>query len=372
MPSPQINTSDPESEAIKLEEPPPPSTINLEGCDNTKKISLPSNSTISSFKYTNKCEIKSSIQETKNLPLDILILLDVSGSMQKNIDTIRDHIDTFIASLRTYTPRIGLIPFVDNIQETNIVPLTENTRDFLNVIHRLTAKGGGKYDYQEAGLLAIETALTLFKIDMEQNPAHKNARKVLLVITNSASHRGDSSTLDSTITIQRINEFTRVVNNFSLFYSIPTFDNTVQDPTTLEFIQAHNQYRKILTQSNNNLPIEERGGLLSYPFQADTLLNEFKDKLTTIVDKEITLSCLPQKAFMVTIAAIPSTLDLPINLKNSLNNSTNQQTTITLNEPITRNISDNYALTISRCCGTLSDLEIEKCKKTWQQTFYLD
>ena len=29
MPSPQINTSDPESEAIKLEEPPPPSTIKL-------------------------------------------------------------------------------------------------------------------------------------------------------------------------------------------------------------------------------------------------------------------------------------------------------------------------------------------------------
>ena len=48
-------------------------------------------------------------------PVDIFFLVDISGSMQANVNTIKENILTFIEKSSGLDPRVGLIPFIDEI-----------------------------------------------------------------------------------------------------------------------------------------------------------------------------------------------------------------------------------------------------------------
>lgn len=316
----------------------------------------------------NKCVTQLSVDN--HLPtrtVDIFFLIDVSGSMQKNIDSIRNNLSRFVSKIKDLSPRIGIIPFVDQINTEDIVPLTFDVERFLSGLHRLKASGGGRYDYQEAGLLAIETAVSMFSKDFDHSLGRINSDKIMLMITNSPSHRGDSADLTIDHTVTRLNDFVGIAKAFQLYYSIPTFDNEVTDKATGSRIAAHVQYQSILRGINPRVPLGERGGILSYPFSSETLLSEFSGMITKVAPRTISGDCIVNA---VTVVERPTErrIDSGLTLSNSLDRYLKNQEYIEFSVPSQINLATGtWWLDVNRCCGTKAELSQFTCNKYLNQ-----
>jgi outer membrane protein OmpA-like peptidoglycan-associated protein len=119
------------------------------------------------------------IPAATDVPVDFVFLVDITGSMQPIINSIRSNITNFTQSLlkRGINYRLGLILFGDDVEKSyNPTPEVTN---FLNWIGTVKAKGGG--DVKENALEALETSATLIKWRDEAN-------KVCVVITDAPFH----------------------------------------------------------------------------------------------------------------------------------------------------------------------------------------
>ncbi|GAB1370688.1 hypothetical protein MASR1M45_07490 [Candidatus Kapaibacterium sp.] len=120
------------------------------------------------------------IPAADNIPVDFVVLMDVTGSMQPQINSIKSNIVNFTQSLvkRGIDYRIGLILFSDDIEK--VYNPTSNVSDFLNWISPVRAKGGG--DEKENALEAIEAAC-------KQIQWRREANKVAVIITDAPYHQ---------------------------------------------------------------------------------------------------------------------------------------------------------------------------------------
>lgn len=103
-----------------------------------------------------------------NIPLDILFILDTTGSMGEEIERLKATIDIINMNLRALSsaPRVrfGLVLYKDRMDEeyvTKIVPLTEDLSVFRRDLDRVTASGGG--DTPEDLQSALEDAMKKIK-----------------------------------------------------------------------------------------------------------------------------------------------------------------------------------------------------------------
>ncbi len=87
--------------------------------------------------------------DIKNVPLDILFILDTTGSMGEEINRLKSTIEIInlnIASLSTKPKiRFGMVLYKDRGDEyvTQVVPLTENLDKFRDELEKVSAGGGG-------------------------------------------------------------------------------------------------------------------------------------------------------------------------------------------------------------------------------------
>lgn len=125
--------------------------------------------------------------------VDVMFVLDVTGSMADEIRGVRDGIQSFVEEFRDreLNARVGLIAFRDRQigEEMDVLmfeegPFTADTDDFRRQVGLLSADGGG--DGPESSLDAVVTAA--------KQPFREGAVKVLLLITDAPPKIPDLST----------------------------------------------------------------------------------------------------------------------------------------------------------------------------------
>lgn len=120
------------------------------------------------------------IPAAENVPVDFVILLDITGTMQPKINSVKSNISSFTQNLvkRGIDYRLGLILFTDDIEK--VYNPTKNVLDFLGWVNPIRAKGGG--DEKENALEAIEAACKQVKWRNEAN-------RVAVLITDAPYHQ---------------------------------------------------------------------------------------------------------------------------------------------------------------------------------------
>lgn len=124
---------------------------------------------------------------------DILFVLDCTGSMQGEIDAIKETITNFADTIQSdgVRARVGLIAFWDRLygQEARVLtfagePFTRDPAAFRREVSSLKAAGGG--DLPESSLDGLMLAL--------RQPFNTGENKVIVLVTDAPPHIPDKET----------------------------------------------------------------------------------------------------------------------------------------------------------------------------------
>lgn len=121
----------------------------------------------------------------ENTPLDILFILDTTGSMGKEINRLKNTIEIINMNLAALSSkpkiRLGMVLYKDRGDEyvTKVIPLTEDLEKFRAELNRVTAAGGG--DTPED----LQSALYDGIKKMQWN---KDGVRLCYIITDAAAH----------------------------------------------------------------------------------------------------------------------------------------------------------------------------------------
>ncbi|MBE9009039.1 VWA domain-containing protein [Pseudanabaenaceae cyanobacterium LEGE 13415] len=175
-------------------------------------IAAPSNATIpdaQSPNYVDPQQFQALYQKViqNQRKADILFVLDCTGSMQGEIDAVRDAITSFADTIQSQSvrARVGLIEFRDRLigEEQRVVlfdgePFTSNPTVFREQVAKLRAKGGG--DEPESSLDAVLLAL--------DQPFDPSANKVIVLVTDAPPHIPDATVQNIDQVVQKMREIT--------------------------------------------------------------------------------------------------------------------------------------------------------------------
>ncbi len=220
------------------------------------------------------------------LPLNLYVALDVTGSMEKNIQTLQDNIKVFSDRLKEkgFRVRLGLIPFRDNVDST--FDLTDDIEDFKAKVSLEKAAGGaGNW---EASLMAVGHA-----VDRLQALSGPEDANVVLVISDNPGHFVASET-DCRIDglVAKLNGLPQEFQKRLRLYG--SLDKG-KLPCNQEYKDGQSQWDKVLETSLLGSELLSRGGRLSYPFEGTVILDEFVKSLVKTLPGSENI-CLATKA----------------------------------------------------------------------------
>jgi Ca-activated chloride channel family protein len=110
-------------------------------------------------------------------PVDLVFVLDISGSMSGELESVRNSLNDFLGQLeaRKIKGRFGLVTFDDDARLTH--PLTSDVRKIVEVMRPLFVTGGRATGDSSLSGLAIAAGL----------PFDRDARKVVILITDETT-----------------------------------------------------------------------------------------------------------------------------------------------------------------------------------------
>ncbi|MEW6087647.1 MAG: tetratricopeptide repeat protein [bacterium] len=132
-------------------------------------------------------EVKLDYQKSasENVPIDILFIFDVTGSMKEEIDRLKSSIELIklnIASISSKPEvRFGMVLFRDRRDEfvTKIIPLTKDLNIFQEELNKVKTAGGGD------GPEDLQSAL---KDSIQQIDWNKNGIRLSFIVTDAPPH----------------------------------------------------------------------------------------------------------------------------------------------------------------------------------------
>lgn len=122
---------------------------------------------------------------SEDIPLDILFILDTTGSMGEEIRRLRNSIEIINLNISEISPtpdiRYGMVLYrdIEDVYNTKIIPLNDSLPEFQNQLSMVRADGGG--DRPENLQAALKDALT--KISWR-----KNGVRLAFIITDAPPH----------------------------------------------------------------------------------------------------------------------------------------------------------------------------------------
>ena len=127
--------------------------------------------------------------------LDVVFVVDATGSMQWVLDEVRDRIEDIADTIRSLVPiaRFGFVAYRDYDDPeflTRVQPLTYSTSKLKNFIAAIQAKGGG--DWEEAVDAGVSDAV-------DQAGWRLGARRIIIVIGDAPPHKEKMSRVMRTI-----------------------------------------------------------------------------------------------------------------------------------------------------------------------------
>ena len=169
--------------------------------------------------------------------VDIVFVLDVTGSMSGMIDAVKNNITEFADSLvaRNLLFRLGMVTFLDAVE--NVYDFTPDAVLFKSYVSAQYAHGGG--DEPENSLDALYRASEM-KFD-------ESARKIFIWITDATYHESDSYTSRTKQqVIDRLLSIGALVNAVGPTYNQVNWYNPIIEPTGGSFYDYTKNFRDIL------------------------------------------------------------------------------------------------------------------------------
>ena len=135
------------------------------------------------------------IGELRRKGLDVVLVIDGTGSMNLIIDDVKAKMAQLIQSIHRLVPiaRIGIVVFGGKGEKLDSQPLTLSPQKLEEFLSHITAKGGGEWEEDTYG--AVEYAIN----KMDWKPY---AKKVVVLVGDSPPHKEDFQPL-----IQLIHKF---------------------------------------------------------------------------------------------------------------------------------------------------------------------
>jgi von Willebrand factor type A domain len=135
------------------------------------------------------------IGELRRKGLDVVLVIDGTGSMNLIIDDVKAKMAQLIQSIHRLVPiaRIGIVVFGGKGEKMDSQPLTLSPQKLEDFLSHITAKGGGEWEEDTYG--AVEFAIN----KMDWKPY---AKKVVVLVGDSPPHKEDFQPL-----IQLIHKF---------------------------------------------------------------------------------------------------------------------------------------------------------------------
>jgi Mg-chelatase subunit ChlD len=124
-------------------------------------------------------------QIPKKAPLDIVFIMDTTGSMGDEINRLRQTLEIITMNIESFSPnpalRLGMVLYKDKSDAyvTKVVPFTDSIEIFQNELNKIDASGGG--DYPED----LQSALYDTIKKMEWN---ENGIRLAFIITDAPPH----------------------------------------------------------------------------------------------------------------------------------------------------------------------------------------
>lgn len=254
------------------------------------------------------------IQIAERVEVDFIFLVDKTGSMQQNIDQIRNNIRNFAANLMKLgiDYRLGLVYFSDDIEQ--IYQPTKNVDNFMQWLSDVKARGGG--DEKENALEALEKA--------SLNIAYRNAAsKVAVLITDAPYHQqfetGHGVTNQTTESIVKLLQ----KNEVRLFSIVPPKLEKykyISEKTRGNFYDIDYSFSTILdnfsTQLTNLFALTYRSDQTAIPDSIEIAL--FNPQSKKLVKKTIPIVELGRKLIIENLLFQSASAELP-NVVNELN-----------------------------------------------------
>ena len=285
-------------------------------------------------------------------PVNILYLIDITGSMQETIDAVKNSLVQFAAHLHKnyWDARFGVIGFKDQLANFKISSkFYENVHDLENLLKDWRAEGGG--NYPEGGLTALEQGMRLLLEEQKKFPARK-AHNIILYISDAVAHRGDEAVLDVAATRQVLLEGEALLAGTKYYIAVPD----ASDPDLSE-----EEQEKLPTPCEQMhelfdlLPVYRE--FMNYPLTPAILQKYFAERFVDVMGAE-QLSCRADSARLSSqIAAGVLSYDEVTGLAEKLAKS----------PQVTFNVShdpdiQSYTLAVSRCCN-LVDAPDAGCRR---------
>lgn len=130
------------------------------------------------------------VQGLRKVGIDLVIVIDTSGSMQSVIDEVKAQVEDFIGNLQSLVPasRVAVVAYRDKGEEyvTKWVDFSFKTDKVQQFVAGLRADGGG--DYEEGVKQGIEAAIDELKW-------RKSARRIIILVGGTPPHKEDMQDL---------------------------------------------------------------------------------------------------------------------------------------------------------------------------------
>ena len=122
------------------------------------------------------------LKRANSKKMDIVFVIDTSGSMRDNVRGVKDYIEYFLEPIeeKEFDAALGLVEFTDvSMRKTNVVGLTRSQKKFRKWLDKTIFLGGG--DIPESGYEALLTAL-------EEIDFRDDAQKFFIFISDAPQH----------------------------------------------------------------------------------------------------------------------------------------------------------------------------------------
>ncbi|MGE0172085.1 MAG: VWA domain-containing protein [Oligoflexales bacterium] len=296
-------------------------------------------------------------------PFTLYFVLDITNSMQTNIDAIKASIKQFASTVKAkgFELSVGVVAFRDELADT--FPKSSDLDAFVAFIDKILASGGD--DIPEAGMVALDKVADQILADTSSDV------QAILAITDATSHVGAPAPRNCDI-----NGFVSKMNGASsdlqqrlkFFYSVSEkIDGPCGTYTTPKM-----QYDDILSKLLPSVEPAKRGAALEYPFSSDVFLGKFVTEIEK-TSNGVGLMCLPKSATLSIEGVEKASWEAPS--YDEVYNAYESGQKIEWKEVLSRAETveaegKEMLLTVNRCCHNEADAKnagFDNCAKEIEQ-----
>lgn len=213
-----------------------------------------------------------SVSSTKH-PVDIVFAIDITGSMQPNIDAVKDNVVRFARELesRSWGARFAAVGFTDSVDSQFGFTDADSLSKAMRSWRPYPGAGGDEQEFSQGG---IAKALDMLAEDVSRTPGREKADKIVVMVTDNPGFNfqtGRKADFSTNALEQKFQQAAMSLPRLKFYHSTPSSSRFGVSP--------QEQYNTVI----NNTGVV--GSHLNYPLSEDVILNQFVEKFEPVREK---------------------------------------------------------------------------------------